>query len=155
MGGDASSVIVQTVRGDTQPYLGTGSQRAVAQHFVQGATPDADIRRVVFNDARRRNGGHMLPGRGEHLDGLEAKAGTHVVFEQPQLRHGADHIRLLQDADAVHRPIRVFFDDFDVEALLAQGDGGGQPADSPTDDEYGRSLHGPSRRRVARFRRLR
>ena len=74
-------------------------------------------------------------------DEVEPDGGRQIVVEQPQLLHRAQNVALLDDSDAVDRPVRIALDDDDVVPGLAQRDGRRQPANSSADYQNALVLH--------------
>ena len=52
----------------------------------------------------------LLPGRDADSTLVEAEAGREIVVDQAELGHRADDVALLDDADAVDRPVGIALD---------------------------------------------
>jgi hypothetical protein len=77
------AIVVQGVRGDPEPYLGSRRDRAVAEHLVQRPPADPDIGWAAFHKTRR---GHLRDqgaiGRMDRHE-VEPHRRRQVVVEQP------------------------------------------------------------------------
>ncbi len=69
----------------------------------------------------------------EDFDLVEPLACGDIFVERAELVHRPHDVRLLHDPDAVNAPVRVAFDQVDVEALASQRDRGRQTADAAAD----------------------
>src|SRR5687767_11436702 len=61
-------------------------------------------------------------------DEIEPDGCRQVILEQPELLHRPQHVALLDDPDAVDRPLRIALDDPDAVAGGRERDRRGQPA---------------------------
>jgi hypothetical protein len=133
---DPLPVILEALERDAQSDLGASGDGAVTQHLVQGRAADADIGRIAWRQVRRGNPRDLLAVGQVDLDVVEAEPRAEIVIQDAQLGDRAHDVGLLDDADAIDRPVGVPLEDLDIVALLAQGDRRGQAGDTATNNEH-------------------
>src|SRR5690606_40604251 len=136
------AVVVDRARRHAEPDASAERLSAAAEHVVQRPASDAYVRRVVLDELRRRHRREMDALGREDVDVVEAEARVEVLVDDSERRHRADHVRLLDDSDAVDGPLDVALDQSAGEAAPAERDRGREPADAGSDDQYAPCAHG-------------
>ena len=126
-----------TVAVSPRRSVAPASTGRVAQHLLHCASAYAHVGGPVGQQAMRGHACHLDADRVVHLHGVEADTRIDVAVKDAKGMHGAQHVALLDDSDAVHGPCGILLDHLHGEAALAQRDGCCEAADAGADHKYG------------------